>query len=390
LLRIALLLLSIPLLAHGGDGIYETVRNRQMTTVTCPEFMRSPPTARWLRVIGCEIDYTHPAITASGDHVTEMYFGMRTRNERRDAPVSLIVATRDPQALAVAQQALANGAEITDETFTIAMLRVVGILRAAREVDGYARNGIVERLITRRALAEFDAPLTSHVIVLDLHAGPSVLTPGIEAGAGLVLLLTGAALRRRRQPVAVAEPAPDAVAESAPEAVAVTAVEPPVEPPEAARGVTEVSTAAGEAPLEISEALSVALDGPPVAAPPPEAPAWSDTPPVILERQLPPAMLLNLEPSASVNEIEYAPPLGNQQEVAARISSVLGPLASEGNGKYSVGGKGWLLAFDLGRDDSVWTAAVDVRGSEAGLDALDRLARETTWRVFVPRLGTFR
>lgn len=300
--------------------MYYATRNRQVTTVTCPQVMGSPPEARWLRVVGCDIDYTHPAFTESGDRITGMYFAMRMRNERHDAPVSLVAATRDPQVLAVAQQALGNGAALDEEAFTIAMLRVVDILRAAREVDGYARSGIVERLLVRRTLAGFSAPLTPDVIVLDLHARPTFVRPGIEVGAGLLLLLA-AAVRRRRKGVVV-EPAP---------------------------------------------------------APPPQ-----------LERLLPPAMLLNLESSASVNDIEYAPPLGSREEVSARIWGVLGPLTEEGAGKYSAGGDDWRIGFDPGRGDPVWAVAVDVRGSDAALAALDRLSRETNWRVFVPRLGTFR
>jgi hypothetical protein len=121
----------------------------------------------------------------------------------------------------------------------------------------------------------------------------------------------------------------------------------------------------------------------PVEAIPPEAP------PVVLERRLPAAMLLNLD-AAEVGEIEFAPPLGSAPQVTARISAVLGTLSDEGGGKYGVGGDGWRLVFDLGRDDAVWTVAVDARGSDAAVEALDQLARETGWRVFVPRLGTFR
>jgi hypothetical protein len=319
LLRVALLLLSLPLLAHGGEGMYYATRNRQVTTVTCPQVMVSAPEARWLRVVGCDIDYTHPAFTESGDRITGMYFAMRMRNERHDAPVSLVAATRDPQVLAVAQQALGNGAALDEEAFTIAMLRVVDILRAAREVDGYARGGIVERLLVRRTLAGFSAPLAPDVIVLDLHARPTFVRPGIEIGAGLLLLLAAAAWRRRK--VVVVEPAP--------------------------------------------------------------------TPPPQLERLLPPAMLLNLDSSASVNDIEYAPPLGSREEVSARIWGVLGPLTEDG-GKYSAGGDGWRIEFDPGSGEPVWAVAMDVRGSDAALAALDRLSRETNWRVFVPRLGTFR
>ncbi len=324
MLRVALLLLSVPLLAHGGEGLYYATRNRQMITVTCPQVMSIPPPAQWLRVVGCDIDYTHPAFTESDDRLTEVYFAIRMRNARPDAPVSLVAASHDPQVLAIVQQALESGAPVDDETFTVAMLRVVDLLRAAREVDGYARSGLVERFLARRTLDGFSAPLTPDAVVLDLHSRPTFVRPGIEAGAGLLLVLAAAAPRRRK--AVIAEPAP---------------------------------------------------------APPP-------VPPPPLGRRLPPAMLLNLGPSASLSDIEYAPPLGSREEVVARISSVFAPLTDEGGGKYSAGGDDWRLQFDAGSGEPIWAVTVDVRGSDDALAALDRLGRETTWRVFIPRLGTFR
>jgi hypothetical protein len=320
LLRFVLLLLGGPLLAHGAEGLYYASRNLQLVTVACDHFMQAPPEARWLRVTGCDIDYTHPAFNGSGDRLSELFFAMRLRGVPASAPASLIVATRDPQALAIAQQGVSNGSQADEEAFTVAMLRVVDLLRAAREVDGYARNGLVERARARRALAGSGAPLAPDGVVLDLHTQPSLIRPGIEAVVGFALVGAGV-LRRRRT--------------------------------EAAAG-----TAAG--------GLAI-----------------------VLERRLPPAMLLNL-PADDASQIEYAPPLGNPQEVAARIASVLGPVADEGNGRFSVGGDGWRLGFDFGPDDTVWTAAVDTRGSDVSIVALDTLARETGWRVFVPRLGTFR
>jgi len=321
LLRFVLLLVGGPLLAHGAEGLYYASRNLQLVTVACDRFMQAPPEARWLRVTGCDIDYTHPAFNGSGDRVSELFFAMRLRGATATAPASLIVATRDPRALEIAQQGVSNGSSVDEEAFTVAMLRVVDLLRAAREVDGYARNGFVERALTRRALAGFSAPLASDAVVLDLHAQPSLVRPGIEAAAGLLLLGATALRRRRKEPAAVV----------APERV-----------------------------------------------------------PIVLERGLPPAMLLNLQ-TPDISQIEYAPPLGNPQEVAWRISSVLGPLAEEADGRFSVGGDGWRLGFDLGRDDeTVWTVAVEARGSDVAVAALDTLARETGWCVFVPRLGTFR
>jgi len=100
-------------------------------------------------------------------------------------------------------------------------------------------------------------------------------------------------------------------------------------------------------------------------------------------------MLLNLE-IAEPGEIEYAPPLGHREDVVAQISGILGPVTDEGGGRYRTGADDWSLTLDLGRDDPVWTVTADARGSEAALEALDRLGRETRWRVYVPKLGTFR
>jgi hypothetical protein len=320
LLRFVLLLLGVPLLAHGAEAFYYAARNLQMVTVTCSRLMHVPPDARWLRVTGCDIDYTHPAFNASGSRIDELFFAMRLRGEPPNAPAALMVATRDARALEIAQQGLGTGSEVDEEVFTVAMLRVVDQLRAAREVDGYARNGLLQRAITRRALAGFSAPIAPDVIVLDLHAQPSLIRPGMEAAAGL-LLVGAAAVRRRR--------------------------------------------------------------GAPVEAPGPAVL------PVELERRHPQAMLLNLE-SAEPGEIEYAPPLGGASDVTARISGVLGPLTDRGSGRYSVGGTDWRLDLDFGRDDPVWTVAVDPRGSDAALEALDTLARSTGWRVYIPKLGAFR
>ena len=330
MLRFALLLLSIPLLAHGGEALYYAARSRHVTTVSCDQVTRVPPRVRWLRVTGCDIDYMHPGFRTSGTQVNELFFAMRKRNEGQDASASLLVATRDRQALTAAQDALAGGSEVDDETFTVAMLRVVDILRAAREVDGYARAGLLDRLLARRALAGFGPPLTPDAIVLDLHARPPLLAAAMETGAGL-FLLSGAALWRRRAPAA----------------------------------------------------------GAPIGSTGSPADAASSVPPSAA-RPLPPAMLLNLEPSAPRTDIEYAPPLGSRQEVAAQITRVLGTLVEEGDGRYGVAGADWRLGFDVGREDPVWTVAVEVRGNEAAVEALDTLARETSWRVYVPRLGVFR
>jgi hypothetical protein len=203
------------------------------------------------------------------------------------------------------------------------------MLRASKEVDGYARSGVLQRLQTRRALAGLTAPLAPDFVALDLHAKPSLVIPTITAGIGLTLLLAALALRRRRPRAAV--------------------VDEPI-----------AGNSSGERALA------------------------SPTP-----RRLPAVMLLNLGPSAAVDDLENAPPLGSHQEVVERIAGILGPLSGAADRRITVERPGWSLGFDLGGDDRVWTIAVETRGSDESIAALETLSRETGWQIFVPRLGTF-
>jgi hypothetical protein len=243
--------------------------------------------------------------------------------------IALVVATADPQVLAIAAKTIGNNQQPDQETYLVMMLRIVTMLRASKEVDGYARSGFIERLQTRRALAGLTAPLAPDFVALDLHAKPSFVIPGITAGIGLALLLAAFALRRRRLRAAV--------------------LDEPI---------------AGDSSGE--DALATQMS-----------------------RRLPAVMLLNLEPSAAAADLENAPPLGSHEEVVARIADVLGPLSGAEDRRITIQRPGWSLTFDLGRDDRVWTIAVEARGSDESIATLEKLARETGWQVFVPRLGTF-
>jgi hypothetical protein len=317
------------LIAHGGEGLYHAATNRQPVAVTCSQLVQQRPRALWLRVSGCDIDYLGAGYRESNGRLEELFFPMRPPSQSPTFPIALVVATADPQVLAIAAKTIGNNQQPDQESYLVMMLRIVTMLRASKEVDGYARSGFIERLQTRRALAGLTAPLAPDFVALDLHSKPSFVTPGIEAGIGLALLVAALASRRRApHPAQIDAPiAGDA-------------------------GTDEV-----------------------FAAPPP--------------RRLPAVMLLNLQPSAAAADLETAPPFGRREEVIDRIAGVLGPLGGAADRRQTIQGSGWSLGFDLGEDDQVWTIAVDARGSDDSISALERLARETGWQIFVPRLGTF-
>ena len=330
LLPAALLLAGFVFLIHGGTALYSAAINRQPVLVPCDQFFRQRPSALWLRVTGCEIDYLNAAYRESNGRLDELFLPIRPPSQPPTSPVTLVVATSDPQVLAIAGTAIGNNRLPDQDAYVGMMRRIVTMLRASKEVEGYARSGFIERLQTRRALAGLAAPLAPDFVVLDLHGRPSLMRPGIEAGIGLGLLLVAIPwLRGRtgRAAVPIAEPTAESHSES----------EPPVTLP---------------------------------------------------TRRLPSVMLLNLGPSAGVSELESAPPLGPRDQVRGRIDGILGATETAEDGRTTVGGPGWLLAFDLGREDQVWTITVEARG-DGSIGALERLGGETGWRVFVPKLGTF-
>ncbi len=325
----ALLLVSLVFLAHGGEAVYHAATNRQPVIVTCDQFVRQRSRALWLRVTGCDVDSLGAGYRESHGRLDELFLPVRPPSQPTTSPVALVVATNDPQVLAIAGTTIGNNQQPDQDAYAGMMRRIVTMLRASKEVEGYARSGLMERLQTRRALAGLTAPLAPDVVVLDLHARPSFVRAGIEAGLGLVLMLIAITWPRGRQQAGV-----------------------------------EVEELPVESPREE----------------PPVAPAV---------RRLPSVMLLNLGPSAGLSELESAPPLGPRDQVGGRIGGILGATEADRDGRAAASGPGWSLAFDLGQEDQVWTITVEALGSDRSIDALERLARETGWRIFVPKLGTF-
>ena len=326
LIKIALLLVSILLLAIGGEGVYHAARSRQQLALTCEQFTGPPPGSLWLRVSGCDIDYLGAGYRESKGQISELFFPIRPPAQARTTPAALVVATSDSDVLAVAQSTIGGGRQPDQEAFLVMMLRIVTMLKVSREVEGYARSGVMELLRTRRALSGLNAPLAPEVLVLDLHARPSFLLPGIEAGAGVFLLALSLTLLRRRS-----------------RGRAKAAVEP----------ATDAAMLAGTGP-----------------------------------RRLPRLMLLNLDPEADLGAVEHAAPLGSRGEVERRIAEVLPGFRVDPAGLGTWRGEDWSLALHLGGEENVWTVTVDVRGDES-IDALDALVAATGWRVFAPKLGVF-
>lgn len=360
-LRILLLVVGLPLLVLGGEGLYHFALNREQTTLSCQELAQEVPRVLWLRITGCEVDYDRASIRDPDGQIREMYFPARPAGQPQASPAPLVFATRDPDALAIAQATIGDNRQPDQEAITVMWLRIVTALKVTREVEGYVRAGFLARMLTAQDLAGMSGRLTTPYVALDLHARPSALAPGIEAGAGLVALVGFVALGSRRRRV----PAAEAVAEAPP-----------------------VDTASVPNELDSFAAVDpIAVPVPVPALPDPLQPFGQ---PPVLEPVLPAMMLLNLDERAGPDAIEHAPPLGPHTDVADRLSNACEGLAFDARGRGVFEGTDFSIAFELGAPDRspVWTITVRPRGP-AAMEAVQALAARTGWRVFVPKQGHF-
>ncbi len=325
-LRIALLLVSIPLLAHGAERLYLAARSRTQAQVTCEDYYRNRPRSRWVRITGCELDYVRAGYRESGGRITELLFPARPAGSSPAMPAALVVSTRDPQVLTIAERTIQSGSNEDQESFLVMMLQIVTALGASRELEGVSR-GRVEMLRTRKSLSAIRAPLAGGFAILDLHAKPTLLWPALEAAAGAQALLVFfflTATRHRRQKATPAEP---------------------TETPDDAEAV------------------------------------WH--PPAL--RGL---MLLNQPLTATLADVEHAPPLGSAEEVRDRIAKVLPGIQFDDTGRATYNRPDFSIALDLGRGEPVYTAVVDLQGDGASR-VFGRLIAHTGWRAFAPRRGAF-
>ena len=225
---------------------------------------------------GCDIDYLGAGYRESKGRIIELFFPVRPAAQARATPAALVVATRDSDVLALAQNTIGGGQQPDQEAFLVMMLRIVTMLKVSREVEGYARSGVMELLRTRRALGGLSAPLAPQVVVLDLHARPDFLFPGVETALGVLLLIPSVRLLGRRAP-------------------------------------RRANRRRSRMPPDLA------------GRPAP--------------RRLPGLMLLNLDPEADASAVEHAPPLGTRVEVAQRLSDVFAGFHVDGEGRGTLHGE---------------------------------------------------
>lgn len=367
--RFVLLVLALPFVLLGAEGLYNATRARQPATLTCEQYARGERPSLLVRITGCEIDYSGAAYRDSGGQIRELFFPARP--EGRGGAATLVVATTSPAALQLAQAALGHRRQPPVEEST-AMEKAAAAAGASGEIAGLIRSGVLQQLASRRVLSGISVPLAGNVSILDLQGQPDFVFPVLQIVGGLMLLGAGFLMGRQR-PV-VAEPDSTDRAEILARLHRHT---------EALRLAEEGTAASASAPAT-----------PPIAKPEERADLKHRRPveePVrgrAVPDPLPAIMLLNVGRAASAADLESAPPLGPRREVIARLRKVLPELDVDPFGRWRRDGPDHSLQLDLGVDEIVHTVVLEAAG-HAGVGAVRALVESTGWRAFVPKRGRF-
>jgi hypothetical protein len=326
-LNVILALAGVVLVVAGAWSLRDQLGHRSPVEVTCAEYARRSLSVLWLRARDCDIDYLNAGYRESRGTIQELFFAVRPAGASRTQPAVLVMATRDPSVLAIAQGGIGEGQQPNQEQFLIMMLRIVTALNAARRIEGRLRVGWMDRLRARRVLSGLTTPVAPSAMVVDLHASPAYTGPAIQMALGTALVIAAVVLFRKGRRteldlVPAAEPA--------------LATEPVVTTPVRLRGL----------------------------------------------------LLLNLAPGGNAADIEYAPPLGNRDEVIERIAQAIGGIQFDARGRGVLRVPEVAAIIDVGRAAIVSSATAGAEGA-AGAAAIARLLAETGWRAYVPIEGRF-
>jgi hypothetical protein len=357
--KLILLVPAAALLVFAGEGIYHAARGRQPVTVSCDQLATERPSSPRLAVGGCEVNYAGAGYRESGGQIEELFLPARPAGGRA-VPAPIVIATRDPGAIALARSVLGAGRVTTGEQSLEVMRKVVDELHISTSIDGLVRTGIIERLRSQRILSGLAPPITANAVIVDLHGTPSFVRPAIAVGLGALLaLLAFWPLKRERS---AARPGSASAVPSG--------LPPPVVPAQLASSQFDPELAFDDMP------------GPRYVAV-----ARPDRAPQAVAVSLPRLLLLALDVSAGPEAIETAPPLGSHDEVVAILCGVIPDLGVDRLHAVLARPDG-SVRIALGPDDPVPTAVLEARG-EAGVALVKEVLLMTGWRAFAPKTGLF-
>jgi hypothetical protein len=189
----------IALLWAGGQGAYEALRNRSPETMTCEAAQATPPRSAWVHLTGCRVNVLEAAYkTRAGVATDDIFVPLTSGGQGGDKAVRLVLATKDPDVVAVVKEMSALDEKDTKALFSFLAKNAKRLVRV-KDVTGMVQAGIDKDDKVYRRLKEVNKDLAADFLVIDEGRQPRLLWSLVLLGGGLLLvLLLGAGAARKQ------------------------------------------------------------------------------------------------------------------------------------------------------------------------------------------------
>jgi hypothetical protein len=180
------------LLWAGGQGLYTVAKNRKPFEVSCQSYAQVRPSQEWLELTGCSLSLLDASYTETSGTVTELFIPARGESDAEGAPIHVLVATKDPELLGLANQLV----KIEDQGEMMRFsLEHSDKMFPTRDVRGLVRYGVDLDDDERAQLKGLDDALAENFVILDEGKEPGVgKSLGMFGGGAVLMLVSGGIL----------------------------------------------------------------------------------------------------------------------------------------------------------------------------------------------------
>ena len=180
------------LLWAGGQGLYTVAKNRKPFEVSCQSYPQVQPSQEWLELTGCSLSLLDASYTETSGSVTELFIPARGESDAEGSPVHVLVATKDPELLGLANQLV----KIEDQGEMMRFSLEHGDrMFPTRDVTGLVRYGVDLDDDERAQLQGLDDALAENFVILDEGKEPGFgKSLGMFGGGAVLMLVSGGIL----------------------------------------------------------------------------------------------------------------------------------------------------------------------------------------------------
>jgi len=183
-----LVIVVLALLWGGGQGLYTAITNLKPHECTVREYIATRPAAKWLRLTGGEINMLQTNYTSAWGvgPVSEIYIPVKPEDATSKEGVFILLATKDPALLALAEKMRGMKSEKEAVSFIFAHRNE---LIVKRPVQGVIRYGVDLRDKEERKLRKLNPDLAENFIILDEGERPALLVSALMFLGGLAAVI---------------------------------------------------------------------------------------------------------------------------------------------------------------------------------------------------------